>query len=99
MWRQVSLAEDIEPLGRSLYEPKSFWPDERGAARLGVQLCELAIALGQGPTFEDACQLLLVSHRQVVEPVQEPEAPVSRATRSSSLRLHDCRGARLRCCA
>lgn len=57
----VSFATEIEPLGVSLYEPKRFWPKERGAARLGLKLTELAIALHGGPTFTDMCQLILVS--------------------------------------
>ncbi|KAK9786294.1 hypothetical protein WJX73_001678 [Symbiochloris irregularis] len=60
----VSLESDIEPLGRSLYEPKSFWPEGTGAARLGLELCEHAIALGQGPSFEDVCQLLLAADEE-----------------------------------
>ena len=57
----VSLANEIEPLGHSLYTPRRFWPGMRGAAELGLMMTELAISLEGAPSFSDFCQLIVVS--------------------------------------
>lgn len=56
----ISLADDIEPLGPSLYEPQPFWPAHFRAAEMGLVMTDLAIRLGGAPSFSDFCQLIVV---------------------------------------